>query len=177
MLPPVIMTAAQFAVLFLVAGIVAGLLLLARGRPIPQPGTRDALSSRMTDRQRGVSGKVASVDQRSCPLCGEGLGPGERLRTRVFEIQRHGGSIEESFVHIFGCPHCDAREQTRHNARCPSCRRELQPGEVVFARLFMREGHKDHLRVLGCSGCRPQARLQAGAARGQGPQKPDMKHA
>ena len=132
--------------LILVAGFLAlllGFLLLAnrswRQSSIPAP----------------VQTAEAKGRSRSCPLCGELLRPGQRVRSSVFAT-----ATSDKIMEIYGCPFCD--EQKGGNALrkrlCPVCHQTLLAGEVVTARVFERkDGRKTHVHVLGCPRCRSLA--------------------
>lgn len=80
-----------------------------------------------------------------CPLCGTMLQPGERVHSVVYPGK--GDRLAE----IYGCPYCYPPNRT-HRRYCPSCKRELEGDELVFARLFENSG-KVHVHVNGCRIC------------------------
>lgn len=100
-----------------------------------------------------------------CPLCDVMLRKGETVHTVVYTgakrravgneddgYEATSSSIEESMVHMFGCPYCyPANEE--HPRTCPVCKDELQADDYVIARMFVRN-RKKHVHVLGCTRCR-----------------------
>ncbi|KGE71584.1 hypothetical protein [Spirochaeta lutea] len=119
---------------------------------------------------------------RPCPLCKSLLKPGEKVRMKVFTAPspkkkstqgtKAAMGIQDSLVHIYGCPYCDERsgpadlgpEESRAeiipfgkatpDRRCPACKAVLRKTDYVVARMFEQEGKKPHLHVLGCTRCR-----------------------
>jgi len=83
---------------------------------------------------------------RSCPLCGEILVPGERVKSRV------NPGKGDKLMQIFGCPHCFP-PNIECKRICPVCKKEVPREGYVIARLFESPGRR-HVHVLGCSGCR-----------------------
>ena len=87
----------------------------------------------------------------TCPLCGSGLGPGERVHSVVFATK-----TEDKIMEISGCPHCKPPATLRRV--CPVCKKDLRPVDVVTARVFERKDavgpRKTHVHVLGCPRCR-----------------------
>jgi RNase P subunit RPR2 len=80
-----------------------------------------------------------------CPLCGSLLLPGERVHSVVYPGKG------DRLVEIYGCPYCYPPNRA-HRRYCPSCKRELEGDELVFARLFESSG-KVHVHVNGCRIC------------------------
>ena len=80
-----------------------------------------------------------------CPLCSTMLKPGERVRSVVYPGKG------DRLVEIYGCPYCYPPNRA-HPRFCPSCKRELDQEELIFARLFDRGG-KIHVHVNGCRVC------------------------
>ncbi|NNM54464.1 MAG: hypothetical protein HKM05_07060 [Spirochaetales bacterium] len=118
------------------------------------------LLSTRTRRQKNPSRESGLTPQpkgpyRSCPLCGELLQPGQKVRSSVFAT-----ATADKIMEIYGCPFCDEAKtanppQKRH---CPVCHQILRPGEVVTARVFERQdGRKTHVHVLGCPRCRSRS--------------------
>lgn len=92
-------------------------------------------------------GKASSGDNpRACPLCGELLIPGERIKSRV------NPGKSDRLMQIYGCPHCYP-PNIQCKRICPVCRKEVPREGYVIARLFESPGRR-HVHVLGCSGCR-----------------------
>ena len=87
----------------------------------------------------------------TCPLCGSGLGAGERVHSVVFATK-----TEDKIMEIAGCPRCRPPAVLRR--LCPVCKKELRPTDVVTARVFERKDavgpKKTHVHVLGCPRCR-----------------------
>jgi len=139
-------------VLAAVAAVVVVILVLTARKKGhgPGPAGRGRGSGRAAGSASGSGGSTSRAGRRwPCPLCGELLGPGERIRS-VIRLSPKQGRIME----ISGCPYClppAARRRT-----CPVCRADLGPQEVLTARVFdrSRESDKPHVHVLGCSRCR-----------------------
>jgi hypothetical protein len=83
---------------------------------------------------------------RTCPLCGEVLVPGERVKSRV------NPGKGDKLMQIYGCPHCYP-PNIQCKRICPVCKKEVPREGYVIARLFESPGRR-HVHVLGCSGCR-----------------------
>lgn len=94
------------------------------------------------------AGERAAAEEkpRTCPLCGEVLSPGQRVKTRVNPGQG------DKLMQIFGCPHCYP-PNIECKRICPVCEKEVPRQGYVIARLFEHPRRK-HVHVLGCSGCR-----------------------
>jgi hypothetical protein len=120
------------------------------------------LANRMAKRTR----KTFEV-LKPCPLCDSMLRKGETVHTVVYSgakqravgddhdetyttVQQSG--VEESLVHMFGCPYCYPANQ-EHPRVCPVCKDELEADDYIIARMFMRN-RKKHVHVLGCTRCR-----------------------
>ncbi|MDH5657275.1 MAG: hypothetical protein OEZ34_15290 [Spirochaetia bacterium] len=82
-----------------------------------------------------------------CPICGQGLRKGERIRSSVTEI----GDIEVQTI-IKGCPFC--LEETRKRA-CPVCKIKLKKDETIIAISDPKVDSK-RLSIRGCKKCYPQ---------------------
>lgn len=93
-----------------------------------------------------ADGRSAGTQPRTCPLCGETLIPGQRVKTRV------NPGNGDKLMQIFGCPHCYP-PNIECKRICPVCKKEVPREGYVIARLFESPGRK-HVHVLGCSGCR-----------------------
>lgn len=91
-------------------------------------------------RERGVG-------VRTCPVCGEQLGPGALVKSKVFK-----SSSEDKVMQIYGCPFCWP-ENTEYRRVCPVCEKVVPRAGYLIARYFEKPG-KRHVHVLGCSGCR-----------------------
>jgi hypothetical protein len=83
---------------------------------------------------------------RSCPLCGAALSPGENVKTHLFPGE------DRRMMRIFGCPNCYPPNQRRQRV-CPVCRTIIPREGYAIASLFEKPGRK-HVHVLGCSACR-----------------------
>src|SRR5690606_30777719 len=68
------------------------------------------LANRMADKSRQQFGVL-----KPCPLCGSLLERGQKVRTKVFSVEQKGrqkpNAIQDSLVHMYGCPHCDPRDK------------------------------------------------------------------
>ncbi len=129
------------------AGLLALLLgvLLLSGRSKTSRPTRSA-----------VPNSDASGAVRSCPLCGEVLQAGQKVRSSVFAT-----ATTDKIMEIYGCPYCDTGKDKapQRQRNCPVCHQTLLPTEVVTARVFERQdGRKTHVHVLGCPRCRSRTR-------------------
>ena len=85
--------------------VLIGILLAKSLRKKP-PGHRGSVQE--TSRPRRLA--------KSCPLCGSGLEPGERVRSIVYPAE--GDTLAE----IYGCPHCDGESATQQRT-CPFCKK------------------------------------------------------
>jgi formate dehydrogenase maturation protein FdhE len=83
-----------------------------------------------------------------CPLCGQGLRKGEKIRSSVVEI----GSVEVQ-TRIKGCPFC-LGEQGRKKRSCPVCKKEVGLDDVILALADPRVDKKK-LSIKGCKNCYP----------------------
>ncbi|HTO21408.1 MAG TPA: hypothetical protein VMQ10_02945, partial [Spirochaetia bacterium] len=136
-----------------VTAVVVLILVLTARRKKPRglgaaargSGRRAPAGERSTSRPRPTGGGR----RWPCPLCGELLGPGERIRS-VIRLSPKDGRVME----ISGCPHCLPPAQRRRT--CPVCKAEVGPDEVLTARVFdrSRDSGKPHVHVLGCDRCR-----------------------
>jgi uncharacterized protein with PIN domain len=152
-------TVIQTVVIIILAGIV-GYLVYTLVRM--KDSDYSYLANRMAKRTRR-SFEVL----KPCPLCDTMLRKGETVHTVVYtgakkkavgDDQDDGyetastSSVEESMVHMFGCPYCYPANDD-HPRRCPVCKDELDADDYVIARMFMRN-RKKHVHVLGCTRCR-----------------------
>jgi len=68
----------------------------------------------------------------------------------------YASSTPDKIMEISGCPHCRPPSELRR--RCPVCKKDLRPVDVVTARVFERKKEtgtkKTHVHVLGCPRCR-----------------------
>lgn len=137
----------EYVILILCALILAGLatwfLRLEKGL---KKGASD----------KGVTGADSGGKAprgRPCPLCGSLLARGERVRSVVYPSGK-----EDRMMEIHGCPHCETpmnrAGQAAIERRCPVCKTVLTAGEVVYARVFVRQNKRQHVHVLGCPHCR-----------------------
>lgn len=85
----------------------------------------------------------------SCPICGQGLKKGERIRSNVTEI----GDIEIQ-THIKGCPYCMGSIGKRRRS-CPVCKKKLKSDAMILAISDPRVDRKK-LSIRGCKKCYPQ---------------------
>lgn len=85
----------------------------------------------------------------NCPICGQGLFSGERIRSDVTEI----GEIEVQ-TRIKGCPYCMGALGNRTRS-CPVCKKKLPEGEVILAIADPRVDRRK-LSIRGCRECYPQ---------------------
>lgn len=85
----------------------------------------------------------------TCPICGQQLFKGERLRSDVTEI----GDIEVQ-TRIKGCPYCMG-EKDKRKRLCPVCKKKLPIGDVILALADPRVD-RYKLSVRGCKNCYPQ---------------------
>jgi predicted nucleic acid-binding Zn ribbon protein len=90
-------------------------------------------------------GKPIVPPEKPCPLCGEPLKPGERVHSVLYPGK------PDRIMEIYGCPHCEGAG-SENKRRCPVCRNEMPPEDLVIARVFEKPG-KTHVHVLGCSSC------------------------
>jgi hypothetical protein len=128
------------------AVIVVILVLTARGRGKGPAGPRPRVTGRSN--VKGSAGAPAGGRKWPCPLCGELLGPGERIRSVIRLSPRHGRIME-----ISGCPKC--LPPSSRPRRCPVCKAQVGPDEVLTAQVFdrSRQSAKPHVHVLGCGKC------------------------
>ncbi|MCE9599984.1 MAG: hypothetical protein K8S54_18635 [Spirochaetia bacterium] len=84
-----------------------------------------------------------------CPICGEGLRKGERIRSSQVEI----GNIEIQ-TRIKGCPYC-MDETNKKKRTCPICKNPLALDQVILASADPRVD-KNKLSIRGCKQCWPQ---------------------
>jgi len=82
-----------------------------------------------------------------CPICGQGLQKGERIKSSITEI----GDIEVQTI-IKGCPFC--LEGGRKRA-CPVCKKKLALDEAIIAISDPKIDSKK-LSIRGCKKCYPQ---------------------
>ena len=82
---------------------------------------------------------------RTCPLCGEELARGEKVRAVTYP----GKIITMTEVH--GCPHCHGSEATNRRV-CPVCRNIVPPDGYVVGKMFT-QGERTRLHVVGCTDC------------------------
>lgn len=83
-----------------------------------------------------------------CPLCGQGLRKGQRIRSSITEI----GSVEIQ-TRIKGCPFC-LGELGRRKRSCQVCKKEVALDEVILA-LSDPRVDKKKLSIKGCKNCYP----------------------
>lgn len=96
--------------------------------------------------------KEESFIGKPCPICHWPLKPNERVHSHLF---RNG---EDSIMHIYGCPYCykdhpKSKFVVGTQRTCPACKKRVNDGEFIIARLFEKPG-KNHVHVLGCYRCR-----------------------
>ena len=84
-----------------------------------------------------------------CPVCGQPLRKGERLRSDITEI----GDAEVR-TYIKGCPYCMG-ELGKRKRTCPVCKKKTPMGEAVMALSNPKEDKK-RLSIRGCKQCYPQ---------------------
>jgi len=84
-----------------------------------------------------------------CPICGEGLRKGEKIRSSVTEI----GNVEIQ-TKIKGCPYCLGEKANKKRA-CPVCKKPLPLENVILAVADPRVDKKK-LSIRGCKLCWPQ---------------------
>lgn len=96
--------------------------------------------------ERGGGDAVAERTDRTCPLCGSGLEPGERVKSVFYPAP--GDTLAE----IHGCKYCVGPDAIAAR-RCPVCKATIPPDGHVIARVFKRPD-KTHIHVLGCTTCR-----------------------
>jgi hypothetical protein len=84
-----------------------------------------------------------------CPICGQGLRKGERVRSSVTEI----GNFEIRTT-IKGCPYC-LGELDKRSRSCPVCKKRLDRGDAILAISDPRVDKK-RLSIRGCKQCYPQ---------------------
>ncbi len=82
----------------------------------------------------------------NCPICGQPLHQGERIRSSVTEI----GDVEVR-TYIKGCPFCLEGNRKR---TCPVCKRKLKKNESIMALSDPRIDRKK-LTIKGCHHCFP----------------------
>lgn len=116
-------------------------------------------------RRRGASGKGRSKNKtgptrtdpeklRSCPVCGDLLVSGEKLKSVVFQGGTRCGELVEKMCRIYGCPHCYPVNKERPRI-CPVCKKIVPTDGYLEARMFERANRiRKHVHVLGCTGCR-----------------------
>ena len=100
---------------------------------------------RQKNRETPVA-REAGGTKRTCPLCGETLGPGENVKSVLYPATQ---GASDRMMEIHGCPHCYPSGNPR---RCPVCKNEMKTDSVCIARCFQKPG-KTHVHVLGCSQC------------------------
>ncbi len=123
----------EYTLLFvLAAGLIAGLIwMLFPLRFAAEPAPAE-------DRIRGY-----------CPICGQGLRKGERIRSSVTEI----GNVEIQ-TRIKGCPYC-LGEKAKRKRSCPVCKTSLPEDQIILAISDPRVD-KRKLAIRGCKNCYPQ---------------------
>ena len=82
-----------------------------------------------------------------CPICGQGLKKGERIRSSVMEI----GDVEVQTI-IKGCPYC---LETGRKRNCPVCKKKLSREETIIA-ISNPKVDARRLSIRGCKKCYPQ---------------------
>lgn len=109
--------------------------------------------------------------EQTCPLCGETLEHGSRVRSTLFLGK------EFSLMRIFGCRHCwnsefafintptphkfessstSQKVSKRLNRRfCPCCSGELPESGYAMARVYQKPSRLPHVHVYGCTICKP----------------------
>ena len=112
----------------------------------PYAARRERASPRFVPDARGEL-REKGVGARSCPVCGERLGPGALVKSKVY---KSAGS--DKVMYIYGCPYCWP-ENTRFRRICPVCEKVVPRDGYLIARYFERPERR-HVHVLGCSGCR-----------------------
>lgn len=94
--------------------------------------------------ERPVSDKKEKLP---CILCGSRLYRGETVSSKI--IKTEGDTI----VHVYGCHHCSGVHGDALK-KCPVCDTVLKNDEYVMGRMWDRPGGRQHLHILGCTGCR-----------------------
>jgi hypothetical protein len=122
--------------------LVASILLLGR--------LAGAARDRRERLERGAAREGPSP--RACPLCSSTLGPGERVKSKLFPGKG------DRIMHIFGCGYCWPATPSAPRI-CPVCGEELTRDGWVVARYFERparpgQAERRHVHVLGCTSCR-----------------------
>lgn len=92
-------------------------------------------------------GEVQEKPRGYCPICGQGLKKGEKIRSSIVEI----GDVEVQTT-IKGCPHCLEGNARR---KCPVCKKGLKKDEAIIAYSDPKEDKK-RLSIRGCKKCFPQ---------------------
>lgn len=82
-----------------------------------------------------------------CPICGQGLQKGEKIRSSIMEL----GDVEVQTT-IKGCPYCLEGNRSR---QCPVCKKKLKKDESILA-FSDPQNNKNRLAIRGCKKCYPQ---------------------
>lgn len=89
-----------------------------------------------------------------CPLCGEHLAQGVRVRSIVYPGKDY------DFMQIYGCPSCwvDAGSENetlkKNTPICLYCKQELRDNDFVMARMYRNTGERIQVRIYGCTRCK-----------------------
>jgi hypothetical protein len=86
-----------------------------------------------------------SGKERSCPICGQVMPEGTRVRSVVYPGKPY------SVTDVYGCPSCYPANPL-HKRICPVCDKELAREGYLIGRMFERPGRK-HVHIMGCTGC------------------------
>lgn len=112
----------------------------------PYAARKERASPRFVPDARGEL-REKGVGARSCPVCGERLGPGALVKSKVYK-----SSGSDKVMYIYGCPYCWP-ENSEYRRVCPVCEKVVPRDGYLLARYFERPERR-HVHVLGCSGCR-----------------------
>lgn len=84
-----------------------------------------------------------------CPICNSLLMRHDKLISRVY------GSLKDNDQRctIHGCPYCYPIKKNGVSRLCPVCGKEIPEKGYLISRLFIRDGNKRHVHVIGCSEC------------------------
>ncbi len=145
---------------YLVASLMAGRPIflfpggLRRTRRIRRTGGESPRRGADREAGRGSGGGGGRGKPKTCPVCGEILGQGERIKTVVFQGGLRSGGVTEKMCRIYGCPRCYPANP-RHPRVCPVCGSTVPAEGHLEARMFERPDRpRKHVHVLGCTGCR-----------------------
>lgn len=81
----------------------------------------------------------------NCPLCGSGL-DGKKLYSKLITYPDHRQTLE-----IRGCTTCYKEGNVKARI-CPSCKRKLEAGDIVFASYEQKDGIT-RVVIKGCKRC------------------------